>query len=345
MSHLAGRATTIGIVEAARTHVPDLRAPGADIVIALCHAGICARSGRPRRRERGARAGAVGGIDAIFVGHQHLLLPGADFAGIDGVDAERGALAAFRPSCRASGAAIIGVIDLTLEPEAAVGWRVDGRDGRSIGARGRAGERAADAGAARRDRKPRTRRRSPMSARPSARSQRTARLPISRWSATIPPCASSTTRNSGTPGNLADEHARRSVEAPLLSASAPFKCGGRGGPDYYTDVAGGPGRAAQRRRSLRLSERPARGEGDRRDAAGMAGALGERVSPARPEVDRAAAAARTRISQPTISTSIAGVTYRIDLDAARALRRPGPGRRARRASRGRSQFRGSRRST
>ena len=27
---------------------------------------------------------------------------------------------------------------------------------------------------------------------------------------------------------------------PILSASAPFKCGGRNGPDYYTDVAVGP---------------------------------------------------------------------------------------------------------
>ena len=26
---------------------------------------------------------------------------------------------------------------------------------------------------------------------------------------------------------------------PILSAAAPFKCGGRGGPDFYTDVASG----------------------------------------------------------------------------------------------------------
>ena len=27
---------------------------------------------------------------------------------------------------------------------------------------------------------------------------------------------------------------------PILSAAAPFKAGGRGGPDYYTDVPAGP---------------------------------------------------------------------------------------------------------
>ena len=29
-------------------------------------------------------------------------------------------------------------------------------------------------------------------------------------------------------------------ETPLLSASAPFKCGGRGGPSYYTETPAGP---------------------------------------------------------------------------------------------------------
>ena len=32
-------------------------------------------------------------------------------------------------------------------------------------------------------------------------------------------------------------------DLPLLSAAAPFKAGGRGGPDYYTDVPVGPSRS------------------------------------------------------------------------------------------------------
>ena len=30
------------------------------------------------------------------------------------------------------------------------------------------------------------------------------------------------------------------MASPILSAAAPFKAGGRGGPDYYTDVPVGP---------------------------------------------------------------------------------------------------------
>ena len=111
-SHLAGRATTIGIVEAARIHVPELRRPGADIVIALCHSGISQKAAAPGDENAALALSRVDGIDAILLGHQHLLLPGADFRGIAGVDADAGALngvPAFMPGFWGSH---LGVIDL-----------------------------------------------------------------------------------------------------------------------------------------------------------------------------------------------------------------------------------------
>ena len=91
-SHLTGRATTIGIVEAARLQVPRLRALGVDLVVALCHAGISKRPPAPGEENAAVALSGVDGIDAIVTGHQHLLLPGADFQGFPGVDADRGAL-------------------------------------------------------------------------------------------------------------------------------------------------------------------------------------------------------------------------------------------------------------
>jgi len=91
-SHLAGRVTTTGVAEAARLYVPQLRAAGVDLVVALCHSGISRKAPPQPGEENAALALAqVPGIDAMFLGHQHLLLPGGDFAGIDGVDAARGA--------------------------------------------------------------------------------------------------------------------------------------------------------------------------------------------------------------------------------------------------------------
>jgi len=59
----------------------------------------------------------------MFLGHQHLLLPGADFAGLDGVDVARGSLygvPAFMPGFWGSH---LGLIDLELERKAS-SWRV-----------------------------------------------------------------------------------------------------------------------------------------------------------------------------------------------------------------------------
>ncbi len=123
MSYLAGRATTIGVVEAARIHVPACRAAGADVIVALCHAGV-SRSGPAGADENAGLALAEsGGLDAIFVGHQHLLLPGADFAGVAGVDAARGALAGVPAVMAGFWGGHVGIIDLTLA-NAGASWRV-----------------------------------------------------------------------------------------------------------------------------------------------------------------------------------------------------------------------------
>ena len=72
----------------------------------------------------------------------------------------------------------------------------------------------------------------PRSARPRHRS-----IPISRWSPTIPRC-----RSSARPRLWYVKRLMANTEykdLPVLSAAAPFKAGGRGGAEYYTDVPAG----------------------------------------------------------------------------------------------------------
>ena len=241
-SHLKGRATTIGIVEAARQYIPRLRAEGVDLVIALCHSGI-SRKGAPVAGEENAALGlsAVAGIDVMILGHQHLALPGKDYAGVEGVDAARGALngtPAFMPGFWGSH---LGVVDLELE-RAADAWKVAGFatalrpiasriDGvaKALAASDTAVLAAAQAahdGTLRYARAPVGDLASPISSYfalvaddPSVQIVNAAQLwYVQRLVASTPALAG----------------------APLLSAAAPFKVGGRGGPDYFTDVAAGP---------------------------------------------------------------------------------------------------------
>ncbi len=242
MGHLAGRATTSGIAETARIEVPKLREEGVDLVIALCHAGI-SRKGPPQPGEENAALALaeVPGIDAIFLGHQHLLLPGTDFAGVEGVDIDAGALhgvPAFMPGFWGSH---LGVIDLALE-RTATGWRVAAAkvEARPIYARSDAGVKALV-----------TEEPQVLAAVQKAHDETLAYVrspvgdiasPISSYFALIADDPSVQLVNAAQTW-----YAKKMIAAmpalnglPILSAAAPFKSGGRGGPDYYTDVKAGP---------------------------------------------------------------------------------------------------------
>ena len=83
-----------GIVEAARAELPRLRAAGAEIVVALCHAG-CEGAG-----DAGGGALALaadGGIDAIVCGHTHGVFPAPQVAAAPGSTRRRGGSRACRP--------------------------------------------------------------------------------------------------------------------------------------------------------------------------------------------------------------------------------------------------------
>jgi 2',3'-cyclic-nucleotide 2'-phosphodiesterase/3'-nucleotidase len=240
-SHLAGRATTVGVVEAARVHLPALRAAGVDLVVALCHSGI-SHTPPPRPGEENAALALAetGGVDALFLGHQHLVLPGRDFAGIDGVDSARGALHGAPAVMPGFWGSHLGVIDLALEPEGS-GWRIASakvearpiyrRDGDAVAALAAPDEKVLDAARAGHE-----------------ATLAYVRLPVGDIAAPL---------NSFF-ALVADDPSVQIVNAaqiwyvdrlaatlpaldglPILSAAAPFKAGGRGGPDYYTDVAAG----------------------------------------------------------------------------------------------------------
>jgi 2',3'-cyclic-nucleotide 2'-phosphodiesterase/3'-nucleotidase len=235
-THLAGRVTTIGIAEAARKYLPELREK-ADLVIALCHAGISSKPPQPAEENAAVALASVPGVDAMLLGHQHRLLPGPDFAGIAGVDVAAGAVCgvpAFMPGFFGSH---LGVIDLALEKGEA-GWRVAGakvearpiseRDERSITPRAYSDEKTLAAAQAAHDetlayvRMPVGDIASPIQSYfalvaddPSVQIVNAAQLwYVKRLAATMPALK----------------------DIPILSAAAPFKCGGRAGPDYYTDV-------------------------------------------------------------------------------------------------------------
>ena len=241
-AHVAGRLETVDIVEAARAEVAALRQRGIDLVVALCHSGISRHASTPGEENAAWDLAAVDGIDALFLGHQHLLLPGEDFADIACIDPVRGTMRG-KPAVMAGFfGSHLGIIDLAL------GWREGGWHIASARAEARPIAKRDEKGAvvalvhsspglleAARGAHLRTLEyvRAPVGV---------IAEPLHTYLAMIGDDPTVQLVNEAQRAYAAPLAAARADLAglPILSASAPFKCGGRNGPDNYTDIARGP---------------------------------------------------------------------------------------------------------
>jgi 2',3'-cyclic-nucleotide 2'-phosphodiesterase/3'-nucleotidase len=206
-----------------------------------------------------------------------------------------------RPSWPASGARHMGLVDLMLERDGNT-WKVVDptcpRRGRSTSAGGPQGHRAGRATKRFwRCVEASTRPRSPMSAPRSA--NLAPLIPTSPLSPTTRRCRSSANAQTWYVEQMMADGEYEGL--PVLSAAAPFKAGGRGGPEYYTDVAGRLGRHQERGRPLPLSQHGARGAHHRgrgaewlEMSAGMFNQIDARQGRRGPD--------QPRLSRPTIST-------------------------------------------
>jgi 2',3'-cyclic-nucleotide 2'-phosphodiesterase/3'-nucleotidase len=236
--HLAGRIATLDILDTARRYVPQLRAQGADLVVAIAHSGI-EKVEQPHMAENIAiQLAQVPGIDVLLLGHAHAEFPSEAFAGFPGVDLQRGSIHGVPAVMPGRWGDHLGLIDLRLD-DSSGRWRVaDSRSSlRSIFDR-RARRALVDA--------------DPLVgeaiAREHADTLAYVRGQVAESTALIhsyfaqvmdDPSVELVAR-----AQLA--YAKRAVQGtawenyPLLSAAAPFKAGGRQGPNHYTDIPAGP---------------------------------------------------------------------------------------------------------
>jgi 2',3'-cyclic-nucleotide 2'-phosphodiesterase/3'-nucleotidase len=76
---LEGKVYTEGLVETAKRYLPEMRAKGADVVVAISHGGLDDGSYSPTMENGNyylaQLSGQFGGIDALLLGHSHQLFP------------------------------------------------------------------------------------------------------------------------------------------------------------------------------------------------------------------------------------------------------------------------------
>jgi 2',3'-cyclic-nucleotide 2'-phosphodiesterase/3'-nucleotidase len=239
-ANLEGNVITKDIVEMAKKYVPEMREKGADIVIAVPHSGLSTMARNGMEENATYYLSEVDGIDAILFGHAHTVFPSESFADLDGVDIAKGTIngvAAVMPGFWGSH---LGVIDLTFNVTDDGKWNVTDSlsDARPIYQReGRTVTPLVEADpeiiAAVKDEHEAT-------IAYMREGVGTTSAPINSFFALVADDPSIQIVTNAQKWYL--EKILNGSEydgIPILSAGAPFKAGGRGGPDYFTDIPEG----------------------------------------------------------------------------------------------------------
>jgi len=245
--NLTGNVLTRDIVQAAKAWVPQMKEEGADIVIALSHSGIDIKPGEMMENASFHLAG-VEGIDAVFTGHQHLVFPGPkDFVGLEGVDAEKGLLNGKPAVMGGFWGSHMGLIDLLLEQdgntwkvvsatsEARPIWKREEKevDGKKTAVTVATVQSFPEVEAALKEDHEAT---LAYVRRPVGKTS----APLYSYFALVADDPSVQIVSQAQTWYILDMLKDTEFkDLPVLSAAAPFKAGGRGGADYYTDVPAG----------------------------------------------------------------------------------------------------------
>ncbi|MEM6463797.1 MAG: bifunctional 2',3'-cyclic-nucleotide 2'-phosphodiesterase/3'-nucleotidase [Pseudomonadota bacterium] len=237
--HLEGNANARGIVGSAIAWVPEMKEAGADIIVALSHSGIDAVDHNDGMENASLHLGDIDGIDAIFTGHHHLVFPGPKYADLPGIDAEKGTLFGKPAAMGGFWGSHLGVIDLMLERDGNT-WKIAAfttsapsiyeRDGRKVIPIVEDQQDVLDSVAKDHDE----------TLAYVRRAVGKTSAPLHSYFALVADDPSVQIVSQAQTWYI--EQMMQGTEwegLPILSAAAPFKAGGRGGPDYYTDVAPG----------------------------------------------------------------------------------------------------------
>lgn len=241
-ANLAGKVATRDIVSTAAAFVPEIRASGADLVVALSHSGISTAAPVDGEENASFHLSRVPGIDVIFTGHAHQVFPGPNFDKLDGIDLAQGRMNGVPAMMAGFWGSHLGVVDLTLANEGNR-WQVTAAAVQPRGIYRRDNGKVV-----------------PL-VEPKPLLLQVLQPEHQATLAYVRQPVGKTTKPVNSYFSLVNDDPSVQIVAqaqtwyvaplmktpqyaayaglPLLSAAAPFKAGGRNGADYYTDVPAG----------------------------------------------------------------------------------------------------------
>lgn len=237
-ANLQGQVVARDMVEVASKYVPEMRAKGAQLVIAIPHSGFEKGEVGGLGENAVSRLAEIPGVDVILFGHAHAEFPGPAFAGHPKVDLARGTINGVPSVMPGRWGDHLGVVDLWLNNEGG-GWKVV----RSQSSIRPIFDRIAKKSLVDAD---------PMVQREvGAEHVQTLDYVRNKIAVSSAPIYSYFAQVSDDPSvqivsNAQIAYVKRAMQGteyeryPVLSAAAPFKAGGRQGWSYFTDIPAGP---------------------------------------------------------------------------------------------------------
>jgi 2',3'-cyclic-nucleotide 2'-phosphodiesterase/3'-nucleotidase len=237
--NLEGKVEAKSIVESAKKYVPIMKKKGADVIVALAHTGISAEPYRPGMENAAYYLTQVNGIDAVFTGHQHNTFPGPVYKDLPNVNLEQGTINGKPVVMAGAFGSHLGLIDLQLQKKRGK-WKIVTSRGSLrpiVDATGKSivqtDEKLMNAILPEHE--------ATINYVNQPVGETTA--PIFSYFALVQDDPSvqivNIAQTDYLAGKLKDPAYSKYAGIPVLSAAAPFKAGGRGGPDYYTDIPAG----------------------------------------------------------------------------------------------------------
>lgn len=122
-ANLEGKVRVNDITETAKKFVPQMKAEGADLIVAIPHSGFSQEPYKAMAENSVYYLSEVLGINAIMFGHSHGVFPGKDFADIKGVNIEQGTVNGIPAVMPGQWGDHLGVVDLVLNNDDGA-WKV-----------------------------------------------------------------------------------------------------------------------------------------------------------------------------------------------------------------------------
>ena len=238
--HLEGNVQARDIIASAKAYVPQMKEQGADLIIALCHSGIGSADAEDGMENAAVPLAAVEGIDVILTGHSHLVFPSSRYDDFAGVDTATGTIMGKPAVMGGFWGSHMGLVDLLIERDGN-SWRVlshtsearpisKRNEDRSITALAEDFQPVLDSVQAEHDE----------TLAYVRRAVGKTDAPLHSYFALVADDPSVQIVSNAQTWYIEEMMKGTEHEGlPILSAAAPFKAGGRGGPEYFTDVPAG----------------------------------------------------------------------------------------------------------